>query len=63
MKTKGFVLILLLLPTLAYAEPAMKFEAETHDFGDVTQGVRLQYAFQFTNTGTDVLTVLRADAS
>jgi hypothetical protein len=31
--------------------PKIKFEKESHDFGDITQGDVVEYSFKFTNTG------------
>lgn len=54
------VLILLLcLPALAYADPVIKFESETHNFGHVAQGEVQEYSFDFTNAGTEELVIQR----
>ena len=31
--------------------PAFHFDVETHDFGSITQGEKVSYAFKFTNAG------------
>lgn len=31
--------------------PAITFEETTHDFGDITQGDKVEYTFAFENTG------------
>ena len=49
------VILLLLLPALAYAQPSMKFVAESYDLGYVKQGVRLSYTFEFENVGNEDL--------
>jgi hypothetical protein len=60
---KTIFLLVLLLPALAYAEPAIKFDAEQHDFGQVKQGDLLEFAFQFSNGGTDDLSIKRITGS
>jgi hypothetical protein len=53
----------MLLPALAYGEPSINFEAEQHDFGQVNQGEQLEFAFHFSNTGTDDLSIKRITGS
>jgi hypothetical protein len=57
------MVLFILLPALSYADPAIKFESETHDFGTVKQGAQLEFAFEFTNTGTDELVIKRMTPS
>ncbi len=45
------------------ALPDMKFEEETHDFGRITQGEKVAYAFRFKNTGGSNLIVSSAHGS
>ncbi len=55
---KRFIIALMLsIPSLAWGAPAIVFQAETHDFGVVRQGEQLQFTFEFSNDGTDELTV------
>ncbi len=57
---KTIVIILLLcFPVLAFANPVITFESETHNFGHVGQGEWLEYSFDFTNVGTDELVIQR----
>ncbi len=49
--------LLLILPALAYAEPSIQFESQTHDFGEVQQGVQLEHTFEFENAGTEDLII------
>jgi hypothetical protein len=56
----GFILC---LPSLAYAGPSIEFVRETHDFGHVVQGERLEYNFEFTNSGTDELVIKKIESS
>lgn len=54
-----FLILVLIVPSLAFAQPAIKFEAESHDFGGVREGTRLEHVFEFTNEGTEDLLVDR----
>jgi imidazole glycerol phosphate synthase subunit HisF len=51
------ILLIVLLPTLACAEPSVQFEVEQHDFGQVQQGDQLEFAFHFSNQGADELSI------
>jgi hypothetical protein len=43
--------------------PVMKFEYTMHDFGKISQGDRVNYKFNFTNTGKSPLIISNAVAS
>ncbi len=43
--------------------PEIKFEEETHDFGRITQGEKVTYAFKFKNTGGANLIISSANGS
>jgi len=43
--------------------PEVKFEEETHDFGRITQGEKVTYAFKFKNTGGANLIISSANGS
>jgi hypothetical protein len=43
--------------------PDIKFEEETHDFGRITQGEKVAYAFKFKNTGSSNLIISSAHGS
>lgn len=58
-----FLIVLLLLPALAYAAPSIKFANDTHDFGKVREGEKLEYAFEFANSGTEELRIERVNTS
>jgi hypothetical protein len=49
--------LLVVVPTLARAEPAIVFQTEKHDFGEVRQGEQLQFTFEFSNAGSDDLII------
>lgn len=43
--------------------PKMTFEKEVHDFGEIVEGEKVEYAFKFTNTGKSDLLISSASAS
>ncbi len=43
--------------------PVMKFEVEEHDFGKISQGERVSYAFKFKNIGGSDLLISEAHGS
>ncbi len=43
--------------------PDIKFEEEEHDFGRITQGEKVSFAFKFTNTGKSNLIITSAAGS
>ena len=43
--------------------PDIKFEEEEHDFGRITQGEKVSFAFKFTNTGKSNLLITSAAGS
>lgn len=45
------------------SSPAMTFNEEKHDFGKVTQGEKVSYAFRFKNTGGSDLVISSAQGS
>lgn len=61
---KKFILILLLLaPSLVYAQPSITFQNEIHDFGEVLQGAELEHTFEFSNSGTEDLEISKVSTS
>jgi len=60
---KKIILILLLFPTVAWAQPALEFTTEKHDFGNVIQGTQLEYTFEFINAGSDELIIKEVNTS
>ncbi|HTF99509.1 MAG TPA: DUF1573 domain-containing protein [Nitrospirota bacterium] len=57
------LLVLLLSPALAIAEPSIVFQTEKHDFGTVVEEGQLDYSFSFTNMGTDTLIIEQVNTS
>ncbi len=43
--------------------PAFRFDVETHDFGSITEGEKVSYAFKFTNVGGADLLIRDAHGS
>lgn len=43
--------------------PVMTFEKPTHNFGDITQGEKVEYSFKFTNTGNKDLLIMEATST
>jgi hypothetical protein len=51
------IIILLLLPTAALAQPAILFDTETHNFGIVRGDEPLTHTFEVRNEGTEDLII------
>jgi len=47
----------------AAAAPVMKFQYDNHDFGKIQEGDKVNYKFNFTNTGKSPLIISSAVAS
>lgn len=60
---KIIVLLMVLMPTLAWSQPSIEFQTEKHDFGFVRQGERLEFNFEFTNGGTEILDIASLNTS
>ena len=61
---KSLILFMIaMFPVMAWAEPAIEFTAEQHDFGSVAQGGFLEHVFEFRNAGTDDLIVTEVNSS
>jgi Protein of unknown function (DUF1573) len=60
---KIIALLFVLLPTLAWSQPSIEFETDKHDFGFVRQGDLLEFNFEFTNAGTDILDIQTLNTS
>lgn len=44
-------------PTAKLNGPILTFEKNTHDFGDIFQGDKVEQVFKFTNTGNEPLII------
>lgn len=56
-----FVVLLMALAIPAWPQTGtgavITWERPTHDFGDITQGEKVEHTFKFTNTGTEPLVI------
>lgn len=43
--------------------PVITFENKTYDFGDITQGDKVEHIFTFTNTGTQPLVITNVEVT
>jgi hypothetical protein len=43
--------------------PRIEFAEKSHDFGDITQGDKVNYTFKFTNTGTEPLVLSKVETT
>ena len=59
---RNIIIILLLFPAVALAQPAVIFDSETHDFGTVRGDEPLKHTFTVRNEGTEDLIITRLDA-
>ena len=70
MKRTVFVLTLLLVASLAYAQeeavktgPMIKFDQKVYNFGTIIQGDTIEHTFTFKNIGTEPLKITSARGS
>jgi len=63
MKRTVFVLLLLLIPSLASSQPRIQFQTEQHDFGSIRPGSLPEFVFEVTNVGDQVLEILDVGTS
>ncbi len=59
---KLIIIILLLLPVNAIAQPTIVFDSETYDFGVVTGDELLKHNFAVRNVGSEELIIQRLEA-
>jgi len=64
MKKAIFTIVAVMFFAIAsHAQGVLKFETESHDFGDLQEGPVATYSFKVTNTGTAPVVISRAMAS
>ncbi len=64
MKKTIFTIVAVMFFAIAsHAQGVLKFEKESHDFGDIAEGPVATYNFKVTNTGTAPVVISRAMAS
>jgi hypothetical protein len=56
------MILLLLFPVTAFAQPAIIFDAETYDFGTVKGDEPLKHVFEVRNDGTEDLVIKKLEA-
>ena len=57
MKKIMMLLLFCLLPSLAYAQPSLVLDKETHDFGAIQPAESISFDFEFANNGTEDLVI------
>ena len=57
MKRIVFIILLLLVPTLAFASPSIVFVKEAFDLGKVKQGEKVTQIFELKNAGDSELVI------
>ncbi len=66
MKPLTFLLALLFCSSFSNAQttgPAITWDKNTHDFGDIIQGEKVEHTFKFTNTGTEPLVITNVEVT
>src|SRR5258707_15844859 len=66
MKRLAFLFALIFPVSFMYAQtkgPAITWDKNTHDFGDITQGEKVEYTFKFTNSGTEPLVITNVEVT
>ncbi|MES2386954.1 MAG: DUF1573 domain-containing protein [Bacteroidota bacterium] len=69
MKTRGYKSLFLTLSAALFfsaacmAQGVLKFDNESHDFGEVNEGDQAQYEYKFTNTGDKPVILSNVQAS
>ncbi|MCW5912782.1 MAG: DUF1573 domain-containing protein [Cyclobacteriaceae bacterium] len=61
-------LVLSLMATVTFAQeplngPIITWEKFSHEFGDITQGEKIEHTFKFTNTGTAALVITNVEVT
>jgi|WetSurSiteA1Bulk_404760.scaffolds.fasta_scaffold00825_7 hypothetical protein len=57
MKKIIMLMLFCLLPSLAYAQPSLVLDKETHDFGTIQPTESISFDFEFANNGTEDLVI------
>jgi hypothetical protein len=52
-----FLIFLLVFPLISYAQPAISFDSQSYDFGEVSQGKSVEHTFQVSNEGDTELII------
>jgi hypothetical protein len=62
LKRNIIIVILLLIPAAALAQPQISFDSETSDFGVTTGKTILEHKFVIRNEGTEDLVIRKIEA-
>jgi hypothetical protein len=57
------IMFLLLFPAVSFSQPSIAFDAESHDFGTIQQGEKIEHTFTLKNNGNEDLEIQRLSAS
>ena len=57
------VILILLLPAISYAQPAIEFDSESYNAGTTAQGDIVEHTFKFTNKGDEDLLIEKVTSS
>jgi len=57
MKSILILILLSLIPSFVWAQPAIKINEQAHDFGTITPAASIAYDFEFSNNGTEDLVI------
>jgi len=57
------VFMFLYLPAFSSAQPAIYFNEVRHDFGKISQNDKVEYVFEFSNTGNQTLIIEKVSPS
>jgi hypothetical protein len=57
------LIMILLVPALAYAAPSIRFAEDSYDFGKVREGEKVEHTFEFNNAGTEELRIERVSTT
>lgn len=67
MKKTSYSIFLILFCLLTYAQTrdgaAITWDKNTHDFGDIIQGEKVEHTFKFTNTGSEPLIITNVEVT
>ncbi len=58
-----FMILMIFLPSISYAQPAIEFDSESYHAKAVTQGAIVEHDFEFTNAGDEALVIEKVTSS
>jgi hypothetical protein len=63
MKNHVATALFIILSVLTFGQAKISFDIMSHDFGYVSEGKKVNYTFEFTNTGNDTLKLEKVQPS